>query len=33
VRRINDDDRTRPPYLRCALVGLGGLFFGVTGVR
>jgi MFS family permease len=25
------DNGTRPPYLLCALVGLGGLFFGVTG--
>src|SRR5687767_13474413 len=25
------DRGTRTPYFRCALVGLGGLFFGVTG--
>jgi MFS family permease len=25
------DDGTRTPYLMCALLGLGGLFFGVTG--
>jgi MFS family permease len=25
------DSTTRTPYLLCALVGLGGLFFGVTG--
>ena len=25
------DSGTRTPYLLCALMGLGGLFFGVTG--
>jgi MFS family permease len=25
------DSATRTPYLLCALLGLGGLFFGVTG--
>ena len=26
-----DTPAARTPYLRCLLVGLGGLFFGVTG--